>query len=271
MDMRQSGAVIKHRRIRNPFMRLINTLARRGFFILRIISLHPRFFLRSGKHTPIIHQLTIKCQLGKYERMMVLAEYAYVRVSTAEQREDRQLDAISAFEIPKDNIFVDKLSGKDFERPAYKSLLRRLRAGDLLYIQSIDRLGRDYTQILENWRHITDDKKADITVLDMPLLDTRVGKDLVGTLLSDIVLSLLSYVAQNERENTRKRQAEGIAAAKARGVHLGRPIIQLPDNFAVLVAMWEGGEINFKEVLEETGLKQATFYNRLREHRRNKE
>ena len=198
-----------------------------------------------------------------------MAKYAYVRVSTAEQREDRQLDAISVLEIPKDNIFADKQSGKDFDRPAYKSLLGRLQAGDLLYIHSIDRLGREYTQILENWRLITDEKKADIMVLDTPLLDTRIGKDLVGTLISDIVLSLFSYVAQNERESIHKRQAEGIAAAKARGVHLGRPIIQLPDNFAVVVARWEGGEITFNEALEETGLKKATFYNRLREYRRN--
>ena len=203
---------------------------------------------------------------------MTVATYAYVRVSTAEQREDRQLDAALALEIPKDNIFVDKQSGKDFDRPAYNSLLRRLKAGDLLCIQSIDRLGRDYTQIIKNWRHITDEKRADISVLDMPLLDTRSGKDLIGNLISDIVLSLLSYVAQNERESILKRQAEGIAAAKARGVHLGRPIKVLPDNFTKVVKQWECGEISLKEALEETGLKQATFYNRLREFRRgNKE
>ena len=160
--------------------------------------------------------------------MRIISEYAYVRVSTAEQREDRQLDSISALKIPKDNIFIDKQSGKDFDRPAYQSLLNQLRTGDLLYIHSIDRLGRDYAQILENWRIITNDKGADIVVLDMPLLDTRVGRDLVGTLISDIVLSLLSYVAQSERESIRKRQAEGIAAAKARGVHLGRPIKKPP-------------------------------------------
>ena len=198
---------------------------------------------------------------------MVMAKYAYIRVSTAEQREDRQLDSISVLKVPKKNIFMDKLSGKDFERPAYQSLLSKLQEGDLLYIHSIDRLGRDYAQILDNWRKITIEKGTDIVVLDMPLLDTRVGKDLVGTLISDIVLALLSYVAQNERENIRKRQAEGIIAAKARGAHLGRPIIQPPENFAEVVKLWERGMITFREALTRTGLKQATFYNRLRELR----
>ena len=162
---------------------------------------------------------------------------------------------------------MDKQSGKDFDRPAYQKLLGKLKKGDLLYIHSIDRLGRDYVQILENWRQITNEMGADIVVLDMPLLDTRVGKDLVGTLISDIVLALLSYVAQNERESIRKRQAEGIAAAKARGVHLGRPIIRSPDNFVEVVNKWELGLISFDEALTQTGLKQATFYNRLREFR----
>ena len=196
-----------------------------------------------------------------------MAKYAYVRVSTAEQREDRQLDSISVLKVPKDNIYMDKLSGKDFERPAYQSLFNKLKGGDLLYIHSIDRLGRDYAHILDNWRKITNEKGADIVVLDMPLLDTRVGKDLVGTLISDIVLALLSYVAQNERESIRKRQAEGIAAAKARGVHLGRPVIKPPDNFAEVVKLWENGKITFGEALMKTGLKQSTFYNRLRELR----
>ena len=194
--------------------------------------------------------------------------YAYVRVSTAEQKEDRQMDSALALGIPRKNIFIDKQSGKDFLRPAYQSLLSRLKEGDLLYIHSIDRLGRDYAQILENWRTITGVKKTDIVVLDMPLLDTRIGKDLVGTLISDIVLALLSYVAQSERESIRKRQAEGIAAAKARGVHLGRPGIRPPENFAEVVRLWENREITFREALAKTGLKQATFFNRLREHRR---
>ena len=196
-----------------------------------------------------------------------ITKYAYVRVSTAEQKEDRQLDSVIALNVPKENIFVDKQSGKDFNRPTYQALLDKLKKGDLLYIHSIDRLGRDYVQILENWRRITNEIGADIVVLDMPLLDTRVGKDLVGTLISDIVLALLSYVAQNERESIRKRQAEGVAAAKARGVHLGRPIIRPPDNFAEVVSKWELGIISFEEALKQTGLKQATFYNRLREFR----
>ena len=201
---------------------------------------------------------------------MVMANYAYIRVSTAEQREDRQLNSISVLKVPKDNIYIDKLSGKDFERPAYQSLFKKLKEGDLLYIHSIDRLGRDYAQILDNWRRITNEKGADIVVLDMPLLDTRIGKDLVGTLISDIVLALLSYVAQNERESIRKRQAEGIAAAKARGVHLGRPIKKPPKNFTEVVKQWERGIITFQEALVRTGLKQATFYNRLRELRGDK-
>ena len=199
--------------------------------------------------------------------MRAIKEYAYVRVSTAEQKEDRQVDSVAALKIPKENIFIDKQSGKDFDRPAYQSLLGRLQTGDLVYVHSLDRMGRDYAQILENWRVITDEKGADIVVMDMPLLDTRVGKDLVGTLITDIVLALLSYVAQNERENIRKRQAEGIASAKARGVHLGRPIKRPPENFADVVNQWERGKINFDEALERTGLKQATFYNRLRELR----
>ena len=198
---------------------------------------------------------------------MMIMEYAYIRVSTAEQKEDRQLDSVSVLKIPPGNIFMDKQSGKDFDRPAYQSLLNKLQAGDLLYIHSIDRLGRDYAQILENWRKITNDKGADIVVLDMPLLDTRTGKDLVGTLISDIVLALLSYVAQSERESIRKRQAEGIAAAKTRGVHLGRPIKKPPENFTKVVKLWELREISFNEALAQTGLRQATFYNRLREFR----
>ena len=202
--------------------------------------------------------------------MIIIKEYAYIRVSTTEQNTDRQLDAISSLKIPESQIFTDKVSGKDFERPAYQSFLDKVKEGDLLYVHSIDRLGRDYVQILENWRILTTEKRADIVVLDMPLLDTRVGRDLVGTLISDIVLALLSYVAQNERESIRKRQAEGIAAAKARGVQFGRPIKRPPENFNQVVKDWERGKINFKEALKQTELKQATFYNRLRELRAGK-
>ena len=195
--------------------------------------------------------------------------YAYCRVSTVEQNEDRQLDAISEFNIPKSQIFIDKQSGKDFNRPSYKELTKKIKHGDLLYIKSIDRLGRNYEEILNQWRFLTKIKGADIAVLDMlPLLDTRNGKDLMGTFLSDVVLQVLSFVAQNEHENIRKRQAAGIKAAKKRGVHLGRPIKKPPENFAEVVKEWEQGKLKFQEVLEKTGLKQATFYNRLREFRK---
>ncbi len=199
-----------------------------------------------------------------------MAIYGYVRVSSADQNEDRQLIAMGELNIPAERIFTDKMSGKNFERPAYKALAKKLRPGDLLYIKSIDRLGRNYEDIQTQWRILTKDKGADIAVIDMPLLDTRNGRDLMGTFLADIVLQILSFVAQNERENIRKRQSEGIAAAKARGVRFGRPTKKPPENFGVLVKDWERGKLTFAEVLERTGLKQATFYNRLRELRRDK-
>ena len=149
--------------------------------------------------------------------------YGYIRVSTREQNEDRQLLALKELAIPEKNLFVDKQSGKDFERPQYRKMVRKLKKDDLLYIKSIDRLGRNYSEILDQWRILTKDKGVDIVVMDMPLLDTRRGKDLMGTFLSDIVLQVLSFVAENERMNIRQRQAEGIAAAKARGVRFGRP------------------------------------------------
>ena len=160
--------------------------------------------------------------------------YGYIRVSTREQNEDRQRLALAALPVPEENIYMDKQSGKDFERPQYRRLVRRLRRDDLLYVKSIDRLGRNYSEILEQWRMLTKEKGVDIAVLDMPLLDTRRGKDLMGTFLSDIVLQVLSFVAENERDNIRQRQAEGIAAAKARGVRFGRPPLPLPDNFHTL-------------------------------------
>lgn len=149
--------------------------------------------------------------------------FGYIRVSSRDQNEDRQLIALKELAIPEKNIFIDKQSGKDFKRPQYRKMIRRVRKDDLLYIKSIDRLGRNYAEILEQWRILTKDKGIDIVVLDMPLLDTRRGKDLMGTFLSDIVLQVLSFVAENERTNIRQRQAEGIAAAKARGVRFGRP------------------------------------------------
>lgn len=171
------------------------------------------------------------------------ATYGYIRVSSRDQNEDRQVIALEEQEIPKQNIFMDKQSGKDFERPQYKRMVCRLKKDDLLYIHSIDRLARNYEEILEQWRILTKEKGIDIVVLDMPLLDTRRGKDLMGTFLSDIVLQVLSFVAENERSNIRKRQAEGIAAAKARGIRFGRPEIQVPEYFGQVVTAWEKKEI----------------------------
>ncbi len=165
--------------------------------------------------------------------------YGYIRVSTREQNEDRQILALKDLSIPEKNLFIDKQSGKDFERPQYRKMVRKLKKDDLLYIKSIDRLGRNYSEILEQWRILTKEKGIDIVVLDMPLLDTRRGKDLMGTFLSDIVLQVLSFVAENERSNIRQRQAEGIAAAKARGVRFGRPPKPLPENFHHLYQQWK--------------------------------
>jgi DNA invertase Pin-like site-specific DNA recombinase len=196
-----------------------------------------------------------------------MAVYGYVRVSSADQNEDRQMIAMNGLQIPVKQIFMDKQSGKDFERPAYKALMKKLRPGDLLYIKSIDRLGRNYAEIQEQWRVITKERGVNIAVIDMPLLDTRNGGDLMGTFIADLVLQILSFVAQNERENIRKRQAEGIAAARARGVCFGRPIKKPPENFAAVVHEWERGKLTLPQVLGQTGFKEATFYNRLREHR----
>jgi len=196
--------------------------------------------------------------------------YGYVRVSSADQNEDRQMMAIAELQIPQSNIFIDKQSGKDFERPAYKELVKKLRPNDLLYVKSIDRLGRNYDEVQNQWRILTKERGVDIAVIDMPLLDTRNGKDLMGTFIADLVLQILSFVAQSERENIKKRQAEGIAAARARGVRFGRPIKKSPENFAALVKQWERGKLPIAQVLAQTGLKQATFYNRLREYRREK-
>jgi len=187
-----------------------------------------------------------------------------------EQNEDRQIIAMFELNIPPSQIFIDKISGKDFERPAYKLLTKKLNPGDLLYIKSIDRLGRNYDEIQNQWRVLTKERGVDIAVIDMPLLDTRNGKDLMGTFIADIVLQILSFVAQSERETTRKRQAEGIAAAKARGVRFGRPIIKPPENFGVMVKQWERGKLPVSEILTQSGLKEATFYRRLREWRLSK-
>lgn len=182
-----------------------------------------------------------------------------MRVSTRDQNEDRQLVALSELQVPKKNIFIDKQSGKDFERPRYKKLLRKMKKGDLLYIKSIDRLGRNYNEIQEQWRILTKDKGVDIVVLDMPLLDTRRGKDLMGTFLSDIVLQVLSFVAENERINIRQRQAEGIAAAKAKGVRFGRVPKPLPENFHAVYQRWKHGEITGTAAAKECGMPLSTF------------
>lgn len=180
--------------------------------------------------------------------------YGYIRVSSTDQNEDRQKLAMAQVAVPEKDIYMDKQSGKDFERPQYKRLVKKLRPGDLLYILSIDRLGRNYEEIQTQWRVLTKEIGVDICVLDMPLLDTRNGKDLMGTFIADLVLQILSFVAQNERESIRKRQAQGIAAAKARGVHLGRPSSARPDNFSKIVRAWEAQKITFEEALHRSGL-----------------
>lgn len=194
--------------------------------------------------------------------------YGYVRVSSREQNELRQLISMKEYGVENSNIFIDKQSGKDFERPKYKSLMKKLRFGDLLYIKSIDRLGRNYEEIQNQWRIITKEKGADICVIDMPLLDTRRGKDLLGTFISDIVLQLLSFVAENERTNIKQRQAEGIAAAKAKGKHLGRPKKPLPENFSAIVEKWEKKEISLAEATREINMSESSFYRRLKEYRK---
>ena len=196
-----------------------------------------------------------------------MAAYGYIRVSSADQCEDRQYLAMSELGVPEERIFIDKQSGKDFDRPTYKALITKLEPGDLIYIKSIDRLGRNYAEIQNQWRVLTKERGVDIAVLDMPLLDTRLNKDLMGTFIADLVLQILSFVAHSERDSIKKRQKEGIAAARARGVRFGRPIKKPPENFGALVKQWERGNLYISEILERTGLKEATFYRRLREWR----
>ncbi len=197
--------------------------------------------------------------------------YGYVRVSSIDQNEDRQLIAMDENNVPSKNVYIDKQSGKDFERPQYKKLVKKLKQGDLLYILSIDRLGRNYEDIQKQWRILTKDIGIDICVIDMPLLDTRNGKDLMGTFIADLVLQILSFVAQSERENIKKRQAEGIAAAKAKGVKFGRPEKDIPDDFGKIIKAWEQKRLPFTEVLKLCNMSEATFYRRLREYRLVKE
>lgn len=196
--------------------------------------------------------------------------YGYIRVSTKEQNEDRQRIALENLQIPAGQIYMDKQSGKDFNRPMYRKLLRRLKEGDLLYIKSIDRLGRNYEEILTQWRILTKEKLVDIVVLDMPLLDTRRGKDLVGTFLSDIVLQILSFVAENERANIRQRQAEGIAAAKARGVRFGRPSKPLPQGFYAAYDDWKAGRLTGTAAAKACGMPLSSFRYRAEQYEKQK-
>lgn len=188
--------------------------------------------------------------------------YGYMRVSSKEQNEDRQKIALTEMGVPEKNIYMDKQSGKDFERTQYKRLLRKLNENSVLYIKSIDRLGRNYGELNEQWRIITKEKKADIVVIDMPLLDTRREKNLLGTFISDVVLALLSYVAENERTNIKQRQAEGIAAAKARGVKFGRPPLPIPQNFYQMHKDWRAGKITIEEAAKVCNMCPKTFYSK---------
>lgn len=194
-----------------------------------------------------------------------MERYGYIRVSARDQHTDRQNDALNSYKINPQNLYVDKQSGKDFERPAYKRLLKRLRPGDLLIVKSIDRLGRNYDEILEQWRIISKSKGADILVIDMPLLDTTQCKDILGTFISDMVLQILSYCAHMERESIHQRQAEGIASAKARGVHFGRPGKEFPPEFENWYRLWCMGELEGRELAQRCGMGLSTMYRRLRQ------
>jgi len=191
--------------------------------------------------------------------------YGYVRVSSTDQNEDRQMIALHQVGVEDKHIFMDKQSGKDFERPQYKKMVKKMRHGDLLYVLSIDRLGRNYDEIQHQWRVLTKEIGIDVCVIDMPLLDTRRSKDLLGTFVADLVLQVLSFAAHNERDNIRKRQAEGIAAAKARGVHMGRPVINAPPDFDQIVKSWEKKEITMEEAMKRCRMSETTFYRRRRE------
>ena len=193
-----------------------------------------------------------------------MSVYGYIRVSSKDQKEDRQQIALKEVGVELPNIYVDKQSGKDFNRPQYKKMLLKLKKDDLLYIKSIDRLGRNYEEILQQWRILTKEKGVDIVVLDMPLLDTRRGKDLMGTFLSDIVLQVLSFVAENERTNIKQRQAEGIAAAKAQGIKFGRPPLPLPDNFYEVHKAWRSKKITLKQAAAACNMPVGTFYGKAR-------
>ncbi len=195
----------------------------------------------------------------------LISVYGYIRVSAADQNEDRQLIAMQKAQVPPGNLFIDKQSGKDFERPMYRKMTRKLRKDDLIYIKSIDRLGRNYFEVIEQWQYLTRVKKVDIVVLDMPLLDTRRGKDLMGTFLSDIVLQVLSFVAENERTNIRTRQREGIEAARQRGVCFGRPSSEIPEDFDEICRRWRKKEISADEAARLCGFSRSTFYRKAKD------
>jgi len=199
--------------------------------------------------------------------VFIMQTYGYLRVSSKDQNEDRQVTKFYELGVSTKNMFIDKQSGKDFDRGEYKRLIDKLKAKDLLYIDSIDRLGRNYEEIQNQWRILAKEKHVDIVVIDMPILDTRQYRDLIGTFIADLVLQVLSFVAQNELESIRRRQAEGIASAKARGVKFGRPSKPTPANFATLVEQWEQGKISTGEVLELCNISRSTFYVKLREYR----
>ena len=193
--------------------------------------------------------------------------YGYIRVSSLDQNEDRQLIAMRQKQVSEKNLFMDKQSGKDFNRPQYQEMLTKLHPGDLLYVLSIDRLGRNYEEIQRQWRVLTKEIGIDICVIDMPLLDTRNGKDLMGTFIADLVLQILSFCSENERINIKQRQAAGIAAARARGVHLGRPALPAPKNFETILKQWESGKITLQEARKRCKMSESTFYRRRREYK----
>ena len=225
----------------------------------------------------LLRRLSVVCLLGVTINPINLTigrkhmkTYAYIRVSATDQNENRQLDAMAKLNIPKSQIFIDKQSGATFDRRAYNRLTKKLRPGDLLYIVSIDRLGRNYEEIQDQWRILTKEKGVDMVVLDMPLLDTRREKDLLGAFIADLVLQVLSFVAQSERDNIRTRQAQGIAAAKLRGVHMGRPIKVTPENFRTIVKQREYKQISLEQALLQCGMGRSTFYQRLGEYKHKK-
>ncbi len=194
-----------------------------------------------------------------------MKKYGYARVSSSEQNEDRQVIALKEKGIELANVYIDKQSGKDFKRPQYRKLVKNMKKGDVLYVLSIDRLGRDYEEIIYQWKYLTQEKKVDICVLDMPLLDTTMCKDLMGTFIADLVLQILSFVAESERNSIRERQRQGIEAAKRKGVQFGRPKKQLPDNYIHIIAMWKKGLISTEKVCEICSVSRATLYRRLQE------